>query len=283
MTASAKLEPNGSLLPDKKNGTATPDPILPITQNIQPAEEITTTLPEPVTPISFSGPQINNRPTTVILSTPPDLAKTPLDGPITDMINDAFLKSHVPAKIMGTVQRLRGEDAFSNQVGIGPGVFTYVVTFEGTTQVLGTVSARPFNPPADWDAHHKKLLAEPDSNKRRGLPFARLQSPKRRQPELECEMWELKLMAVDPGLQRQGLAAYLMQLAEDEVVRRANEANGKELEVLMVMTTVKELAGPFYEKKGYELDYENWNEPGTLDSFNGFTISHSSKHLKVEE
>ena len=109
------------------------------------------------------------------------------------------------------------------------------------------------------------------------------------------EYWELKLMAVDTAAQGQGVAGLLMRMVDAEVLRRvrarhacdvsssssdgaASEGSGEAGErVCMLLTTIKEINGGFYARRGYVEDYVEEFGPGTLGSEGGFTVVHMSR------
>lgn len=90
-------------------------------------------------------------------------------------------------------------------------------------------------------------------------------------------------MAVDPTLQRKGLAGLLIELVEGEVKRRfavAKKQDGaSERRLVMLLTTIKEVNFTFYSRRGYDLDYETYQKPGWYGSLTGFMVVHMSKQL----
>ncbi|KAL9109464.1 MAG: hypothetical protein Q9187_008160 [Circinaria calcarea] len=101
------------------------------------------------------------------------------------------------------------------------------------------------------------------------------------------QQWELKLMAVDPALQRQGLADILLTHVTAEIKRRAaileaeRKRNGGEgeAEVRMILTTIKEIKFAYYEKRGFHWTGERKVKKGILGSRNGFTVVEMEKIL----
>ena len=87
----------------------------------------------------------------------------------------------------------------------------------------------------------------------------------------DAEAWELSTMAVDPKLQRKGIAKYLMELTEAEIKRtfrrRVEKLKGRGEDppkrLVMMITTVWEVNGAFYSKRGYRENYETFHPPGT--------------------
>lgn len=231
----------------------------------------------------IQGPMVNGRPTTATLLDPKELESSDLLVPLTVMINSAFDVSHSSSNILGGTKRLDRHEDLPIQIGGADGTFTYLVSYadesiKTSQQALGTVSARPYNVPASRDDLPSYIKKE--------SAFSRLRAPIRRIPDAQTlELWELKFLAVDPTLQKQGLAVYLMNLAEAEA-RRRSEAKRKtkpgdeSVELVMVLTTIEDLVGPFYVRRGYELDYKTFQDVGYMGTEVGFTVAHYSKLLK---
>ncbi|WPH01489.1 Hypothetical protein R9X50_00433500 [Acrodontium crateriforme] len=243
------------------------------------------TAPEPLTQAPkqklngqhLPGPTVNGQPTVATLLNPDELASSPLLDSLGTMINAAFTAGHSTKNILGGTKRLNQPSDLPVQIGSSPGTFTVLVTdaHESNPRVLGTVSAKPYSVPLDIARNGTKKSA-----------FLRLVAPTRRAPRAPVvELWELKFLAVDPSLQRQGLAVFLLDLAEAEVRRRSEAKRsvdvepGTDVELVMVLTTIDELVGPFYMRRGYELDYKSFQDIGYMGTEVGFTIAHYSKLL----
>jgi GNAT superfamily N-acetyltransferase len=218
---------------------------------------------------SQPGPLVHSKATTVTLYAPRDLKDTGLIPQMHDLINNAFGTTHSTSGIFPAAsRRLSSPDQLVAELS-GAGIFTYVITYTGTgTQtVIGTASAKRYK-----DTFTLKPASEevPLSVFMRSGVFGP-----------HSEGWELSLMAVDSSLQRQGLAGLLMSLVEGEVKRRFvldRAARGlPDLKLVMLLTTVKEINWDFYVRRGYQLDYETYHEPGFLRSSTGFHVVHMSK------
>lgn len=231
-------------------------------------------------PTSSAGPSINGKPTTLTLYEPSQLVNSPLISSLYTVINTAFATSHAQkCPFSADVDRLLAPEDYLSQLGTDPGTFAYMLTWPGTDQVVGTVSAHRYVAPV--------VVAEAIPWER-GSTFKRLKSPVADSEAESAEVWELKFVAVDVALQGQGLATYLMDLADGEVKRRflatASPENGARKpakKLWMVLTTVRECNGRFYARRGYAVDGETWHEPGFLGSEGGFHIVHMSKVLDV--
>lgn len=86
-------------------------------------------------------------------------------------------------------------------------------------------------------------------------------------------------MCTSPSSQGQGFAASMLEIVESEIknsykvrVSRGEVEAGRELRI--VLCKVQELMGEFYERKGFERDYETRLEEGGK-----FRIVHMSKSI----
>ena len=216
---------------------------------------------------SQPGPTVHSKATTVTLYRSRDLKAAGLIPQMHDLINNAFGTSHnVSGCFPAESRRLQSHDQLVQELS-GPGIFTYVVTYTGTETVIGVASAKRYK---------DTVTSKPASAEDQTSIFTRsgVFGP-------DSEGWELSLMAVDPSLQRQGLAGLLMNLVESEVKRRfvleRAERGLPDLKLVMLLTTVKEINWNFYVRRGYQLDYETFHGPGWLNSVTGFHVVHMSK------
>jgi GNAT superfamily N-acetyltransferase len=216
---------------------------------------------------SHPGPTVHSKETTVTLYASRDLKAAGLIPQIHDLINNAFGTSHsVSGCFPADRYRLRSHDQLVAELS-GPEIFTYVITYTGTKTVIGVASAKRYK---------DTVTVKPATEEDQKSTFTRsgVFGP-------NSEGWELSLMAVDPSLQRQGLAGLLMKLVEDEVKRRfvldRSERGLPDLKLVMLLTTVKEVNWDFYVRRGYQLDYETFHGPGWLGSSTGFHVVHMSK------
>lgn len=216
-------------------------------------------------PTSFPGPEINSHPTTVTLFSPPQLQQSPLLPSLYKTINLAFDGGHSKNGVaLLKSQRLRYDGQLFDELGTAPGTFTYIIYYTGTNDVVGTASGKRY-------LGRVKVVEKVVDD-----ATARENTWKRFGPVPEGTVaWELSTMAVDPELQRQGLAGYLMRLTEEEIKRRfrvvveeaADDANSVQL--LTMITTIKERNFEFYARRGFVEDYETRYEKGWLGSANG--------------
>ncbi|KAK5108046.1 hypothetical protein LTR62_008820 [Meristemomyces frigidus] len=233
------------------------------------------------TPQFTPGPTLQTKgfsaATTLTLYEPNQLPGNPILEPLRTLINTSFRASHNKHKTFpAAVDRLYSTNQYLQNLGTDAGTFTYIVTDNATGKPIATAGAH----------RYKAAVFESsgDGNKQ-GKTFVRVQLPAIAEESGEgAEVWELKLMAVDVTLQGAGLASYLMDLVDKEVLRRvAYEVRGMKADqkVFMLITTVKEINGEFYARRGYEFDYETVHEVGYMGSEMGFCVVHMSKVLEA--
>ena len=269
--ADAPALPNGELTNGSANG------ILPGTTFPQKIQEPQNPPDPDSAPLSFDGPHVNGRPTTVTIFSPSQLAKSTLLNSLINVIIEAFRGGHEQDKVVYVNRdRFQYDGQFLDELSNAPGTFTYVVHYSGTNDVVATASAKRYigevSIVEQQNAHNsdnfktntwKRIWYVPD----------------------DTEAWELSTMAVDPKLQRQGLAGYLMRMTEDEVKRRsvASSSDAMSKQLVLYITTIKEINGPFYSRRGFKKDYEVCYEKGHLGGDSGFHIAHMSRVAEMGE
>jgi GNAT superfamily N-acetyltransferase len=203
---------------------------------------------EKALPRTLTGPLINGKATEVKIYTKAQLLASSCLPSLIQTLNKAFQVAHDAQPELGLGQnggRISSVEHFVSYLDDHPSVFIIVVAFVGLEDVIATANCRRF------------FGTDPESDS----PWVR-----RVKPEPGVDEWELKLMAVDPGIQKQGLAQYIMNLVEEEVTResqldfdRERLTQGAKLttrSVKLVLNTPQEINGAFYEKRGYTTDYE---------------------------
>lgn len=215
---------------------------------------------------SYPGPLINNCSTTITRHTLHSLQISGLIPQLFNLINAAFAVSHSRDGVIPTATlRLQSEAQLMEEFSASD-AFTFVITYTGAKVALGTASAKP---------HRGGSLKHGATGAERSI-FTRMEPLKG-----DVVGWELVTMAVDPLVQRQGLASMLMKMVEAEVKRRTISARLEEGKPLvMLLSTVKEVNGAFYAKKGYVRDHEIQYGPGCMGSEHGFTVVHM--HAQIE-
>ncbi|KAK3726125.1 hypothetical protein LTR37_000273 [Vermiconidia calcicola] len=224
---------------------------------------------------SFDGPQVNGQPTTVTKFSPPQLADSPFFSPLCAVINAAFHEQRSEGGLIYApthFKRLQTDGQLLDELSNAPGTFTYILHYSGTTDVIATASG-------------KRYMGEVVTVGDVEIPKTRSMWKRVGAVPEGTEAWELSTMAVDPKLQRRGLAGYLMKITEDEIKRRfqAMHGVGSQMRLVLMLTTVKEIHFAFYAKRGFKKDYEMWFEKEHLGGDAGFSVIHMSKEVDVRE
>ncbi|KAG9004198.1 hypothetical protein FRB94_002630 [Tulasnella sp. JGI-2019a] len=212
------------------------------------------------------GPEINGQWSIISLLTPKQLKVYPYLQPLRNLVNAAFQSNHngpVTNYLFPTDrQRLVTDDQLGSE--LGPSSFTFIISSPvsndgsgGPPRLYASASGRPYIPkeakkdlPKDIEAMHRtKVPIDLD----------------------KYEAWELKILVVDPTLQKQGLGSLLMKLVEAEVVKRSAQKrlqaskiestggasddivkNGlMEKKVIMLLDGVKETVDEYYLRRGW--------------------------------
>lgn len=187
--------------------------------------------------------------------------------------------------ILHTFQH-RSSASFLSQIGaeLGPDSFTLVVTIpapepSSVPQVIAAGSALPavvVTTPAAGEALEIDRDVSETTVQR---------SAAARRPVPGTFDWELKHLCVCPEYMRQGLAGSLLQMLEAEVRERVHGLRGNghgqifEGRIRLMITTINELNGPWYQRKGYNVVERSSHPVGTLGGTAAFEIWHMNKIL----
>ncbi|KAH7096640.1 hypothetical protein BKA62DRAFT_833833 [Auriculariales sp. MPI-PUGE-AT-0066] len=99
--------------------------------------------------------------------------------------------------------------------------------------------------------------------------------------------WTLRLLCVNVNYQRRGIADWLMQFAEDVVVRFEVQKNATisagvpTTVVRFLLTTIEELTGAYYAKRGWLIFNAKKMPPGFIGSEGGFTLIDMYKMVPI--
>ncbi|QIW98936.1 hypothetical protein AMS68_004454 [Peltaster fructicola] len=232
------------------------------------------------TPVaSQPGPKINGEATTITLFSPAQLAQSNFLSSLQTVANDAFRGGHASAKVLpANVDRIVSKQYLLDEVGRAPGTFTYIIHHtDNDTEVIATATM--------WRFANKPVLEVVGATPSQ-LETARRNATFHRHDPLPpgIEGWELKLMCVNPNAQKQGLASILLDLCEGEMLRRVTgrDQDRSVNEIRFVLTTIHEINGKFYAKRGFIIDSQVYHPVGTMDSATGFTVSHMSKVMNTD-
>ncbi|KAG8878502.1 hypothetical protein FRB98_006112 [Tulasnella sp. 332] len=215
--------------------------------------------------IETPGPEIDGQPSIISFVGPGELKTYPYLLQLRLLINAAFTFKHTgPASnylFPSDVQRLETDDQLPAE--FGSETFTYIVSSlipedGGPPRLYATGSGSPFKPKTSHE----------------GVPN-RVTETFQMKTDLDLEkneVWELKVLVVEPTLQNQGLGSLLMKLVEGEVVKRSAESRlqlskleSSALDVeapklnneivikrlVMALATSKEVNEAYYLKKGW--------------------------------
>lgn len=213
---------------------------------------------------TFPGPIANGKQTSVHLLDRTQLIASGLLPQLTTLINVSFNSQHTKAEngILTNHDRLTRDDQLLEEFGHAPGTFVYIITTANGAELVGTAYASLYVGVEQWPEGPGERVWE-----RLGLV------------EEGWEAWELHMMAVHPGYQRQGLADYLMRLVDAEVVKRHEERK----RLVLYISTIKETNESFYLRKGFKEKYAVHWPAGTFGSAVGFTVVHMDREIRVAE
>lgn len=228
--------------------------------------------------LTCPGPPVNGSPTTVTLYSPQRIASNSILEPLKTMINASFRHTGIRDNVMPTdIERLQSTTQYLQQIGSGPGTFILVLC----------AADKPDEPLATVAAHrYTSEILEAHLVPGKGTSFHRLKLPEGAEGEGQ-DVWEPKVLAVRPGVMGVGVGARMMRKMEEEVWRRFVAEQQKRSGVLdrgpqrcwMVLTTIRESNGRWYERLGYVEDFERKFPPGHMRSPAGFTVVGMSKVL----
>lgn len=205
---------------------------------------------EGTTPQLFVGPPVGNLSTTASVFSTAQLKQSGFLPSLVKTINLCYADSHAlkPEMGMTTAARLASVESLLDSISDDPELFILIIHHAASSSVIATATCRRYLGPSE-DTQNPWL---------RRIPV-----------HPGCEEWELKLMATHPSVQKQGLASFMLGLAEHEVVRRhevkyqrlcqgldLGDIRPERNTVRMVLCTARELYGDFYLKKGYKKDHE---------------------------
>ena len=225
------------------------------------------------------GPEIEGRKTNIYLFEADQLAASHLLPGFLPSMNAAFSARHPPWIPAGHI-RMESTDQLLRE--LGSQAFTYGFVFADDAKeikdVVATASGKPFRlrPPIEQDPKHMIFYYDEEHA-----------SPP------NTETWELKLMSVDPRLQKNGLAGLMLGQVETEIRRRfeekklqdakipsGGEAPGMQVaqrKLRMILQTLYEMNGEFYIKRGWKLINTRKSEKGFLGSEAGFHVGFLEK------
>jgi GNAT superfamily N-acetyltransferase len=231
------------------------------------------TPPHPLSsPKILPGPPVHGEPTIASIFSTAQLTTSPFLPSLVRVINLAFNASHdaFPELNLHTHgNRLASTDELLSGLQ-DPETFVLIISRPESEEVIATSSARRYFGSSAREYDSSALEQKKSSPWERTAPV-----------EPGAEEWELKLMATDPSAQGQGLAKWMMETVEAEIVARSkakweamHRDDSSPPKLRMVLCTLREIMGEFYLRKGYVKDYELERGEGYA-----FHIIHLSKTI----
>lgn len=224
----------------------------------------------------WNGPSINGVSTKVHLVNRDELAATQYPQGMMEVINAAFSHGHPPYIPAEFVRILSPKQMLGE---LRSGGFSLIVTREaqGAEVVIATGSAVP------GDTHSSSEAAIEPGEK---TSVDRSLEARRRIPGVVD--WELKHLCVEPGSMRQGLASYILGLLDEEVSARTasmqNETTPRiqqrKPRIRLMITTVAEMNGRMYQKRGYKTVEFSSYPKGTLGGTEAFQVWHMDRIME---
>ncbi|KZV82351.1 hypothetical protein EXIGLDRAFT_778672 [Exidia glandulosa HHB12029] len=209
-------------------------------------------------------PRVNGQPTTLHTLTHSELAHSPLLEPLCNLINAAFQSTHGAPYVPSTFVRFHNTTHMLAEIKTTSTV--YVLT--QNERILGSITDEPYDDPSNA---HDEHCAEPASaDFHPDVPLDEGEGVDRR---------VLRLLVTDPTIHRQGIGSFLVDVLDAGMVRRAKEKHATH--VLCVLTTLKEVNGAYYERRGWKLVNARLMPAGYLDSSVPMTIATMVKRVEL--
>ncbi|KAG8853637.1 hypothetical protein FRB96_008054 [Tulasnella sp. 330] len=212
----------------------------------------------PTTP----GPEINGQRSIISLLTPEELRNYPHLSSLRLLVNTSFKSNHCGRLtnnlFPADAERLSSDHQICSE--LGPDSFTYIlasfpISNDGETpRLYGSASGKHMLPGSYKMGVSKDASVLLDWEK--------------------YDVWELKLLVVDPTLHKQGLGSLLTKLVEEEAVKRAtkgslqlsklepiatdetlqeneNRSAVMDKKVILTLNTAREVNEEYYQRRGF--------------------------------
>ena len=244
------------------------------------------------------GPILNSRPTTLALVPHDRLLSSPFLPLLPPLLNPAFSVGHSSTGTLPLeLDRLQSDKQFYDELQEDSWSYFLYYTPDSTStldsseksgvpdRLLASVAFQPFRPDVAMTNAKGSDRVKEVSNTFKTVPMP--------VPE-GCQAWEVRLLAVDLSVQRQGVAMWMMKCLEAEVRRKAREvaaAGGlhpgaeekrmadEELKIQLRLSTLREINEAFWMRRGFRTTVEKKMPPGCWGSPNGFTVLEMAKDL----
>ncbi|KAG9004180.1 hypothetical protein FRB94_002611 [Tulasnella sp. JGI-2019a] len=232
-------------------------------------------------PMETSGPQINGQLSIISLLTPDQYKHYPYLTPFRGLVNATFRAQASDGLFSSDVVRLKTDDQLCAE--LGGDYFMYILSSpipsDGAPRLYASASGKPYTP---------KVFTG-------GVPKDHTMAFQRTEEfDMENEeVWELKVLVVDPTLQKKGLGTLLLNLVEAEVAKRVaekqlqllkmedlansgtEEANGehrtgvhvpKNKKAILTLDAIREINEGYYVRRGFVTTEIRAQRKGTLGS-----------------
>lgn len=214
--------------------------------------------------------------------TPSELLKQPWLPNLFRMINDSYSVSHTDKiKYTGTVKRLETDSQFFDE--LGEDAFT-VVAFaskgpDQPVEMIGTASVKKWKDDGLWRPCDDDDDDDGDYNEH--------ETNSADHSEATCcpGDYELAVVALppDPRYRGKGIAAHLVKMCDDEIIRRERIHGGAWSSPVRVMIrTTKENTGAYWLKQGFSAVGSRKCPKGFWGAAEEFTLWAMSKELSPE-
>ncbi|KAJ5224886.1 uncharacterized protein N7469_008389 [Penicillium citrinum] len=216
--------------------------------------------------IESSGPTIQTA-----LFTSAELLSQPWISGLTQMVNASYLvMDKEKIKFSENKIRLRSDSELTEE--LGPNGFTavaFVSSEPGCLEIVGTASMKPWKDDGLWRPYDEEESSDSSGedtlNEKVDRIFQKHACP---------GDYELAVVALPPGprFRGKGLAGRLIQICEDELLRRHSQGLKKGLPARIMIRVAKENAGEYWLKQGFKVVGSQRCPKGFWDAAEEFTM-----------
>ncbi|OQE15491.1 hypothetical protein PENSTE_c028G01010 [Penicillium steckii] len=206
------------------------------------------------------------------LFTSAELLSQPWISGLTEMVNASYLvMDKEKIKFSENKIRLRSDSELTEE--LGPSGFTavaFVSTEPGCLEIVGTASMKPWKDDGLWRPYNEEeelsdSSSEDNVNQKLDQIFQKHACP---------GDYELAVVALPPGtrFRGKGLAGRLIQVCEEELLRRQSQSGKKGSPARIMIRVAKENAGDYWLKQGFKVVGSQRCPKGFWDAAEEFTM-----------
>ncbi|KAH7098854.1 hypothetical protein BKA62DRAFT_711591 [Auriculariales sp. MPI-PUGE-AT-0066] len=223
---------------------------------------------------ALSGPRVNDHDTLVRAIARKQLPTAPELANLFTVVENCFqaIQKQPILPPDGAKRFPGGSTQFLEEISSDSWIF--VLSFaEDTQDVIATVTIAPGFSTPGTQKQQEDIAQQMEAAGKTGSAYGMDELPVE-----EGEVrWTVRLLCVRVDLQRRGIADWFMKFAENaifELVQEANAApNGPATKLVRFMlSTIEELNGAYYSKRGWLAAKRNKMPPGFVGSEGGFTL-----------